>query len=48
MNELFTVEGTCHCGAIQVTARVDRGLVWPVIARIVKRWVVAPLSGRRM
>ena len=27
MNELLTVEGTCHCGAIQVTARVDRGLV---------------------
>ena len=27
MNELITVEGTCHCGAIQVTARVDRGLV---------------------
>ena len=27
MNELLTVEGTRHCGAIQVTARVDRGLV---------------------
>ena len=27
MNELLTIEGACHCGAIQVTARVDRGLV---------------------